>query len=249
MIQSVDRAIQILEILEREKLCGVTEIGHQLDINKSTAFRLLATLEAKGFVEKDSLTSKYRLGLGLLRYGNGVLQELEVTKIAKPVLEGLVHSTGESAHLCVLAKDKAVFIQQVRSSGRIHVSAQIGSEEPIYCSAVGKSMAAHLPEEQLEEIIENLQFHSFTPRTITSKEVLLNQLERVRQVGYAVDDEEVYTGVRCVAAPIWNHLGTIEASIGVSGPANRIRLSNIEEYACAVKEAAGEISYRLGYRI
>lgn len=248
MIQAVDRAIQILEILEKEKKCGVTEIGQRLLINKSTASRLLSTLEHRGLVIKDEDSGKYSLGLGLLRLSQGMLEDYNITKVTEPYLNKLVDQTGESAHLCVLSQGtKAIFIQQVKSPGRINVSATIGSEESIHCSAVGKSMAAYMPLDQLKEVIEKVQFQVHTPRTITSPTILMEQFERVRRLGYAIDDEEVYTGVRCVAAPIWNYKGEIEASIGVSGPANRIELSRIDYYGNIVVDIANQISAQLGY--
>lgn len=247
MIQSVDRAMQVLEILRKEKKSGVTEIGNKLGVNKSTAFRILSTLEDKGFVEKDDVTSKYKLGIRLIKFSNSVINDLDITKIAKPLLRELVEMTGESAHLCILSKSKAVFIDQVKSSEVINVSAKIGGEEPLYCSAVGKSMIAFLPEKQLNDLIDIQKFIAFTPRTITSRQVLLEQLEKIKEVGYAVDDEEINSGVRCIAAPIRNFKGKVVASVGISCPANRVPIESIGQYSEAVKKIATSISGKLGY--
>ncbi|MGI6776686.1 MAG: IclR family transcriptional regulator [Acetivibrionales bacterium] len=250
MIKAVDKALTILDVLEKEKLAGVTEIANIIGVNKSSAHRILATLETKELVEKDEATKKYKLGLGFLRYSTSVLENIEISKVAKPFLEDLVGFTQESAHLCVLSKskNKAVFVEQKKSSEIISISGKIGDEEPVYCSAVGKNLIAFLPEEELKRIIDTIEFKPFTLRTITSKQALIAHLEKIREQGYAVDDEEIYNGVRCVAAPVRNHKGKVIASVGVSGPANRIQLNDIEKYASAVKDIAAKISRRLGYK-
>lgn len=247
MIQSIERGITVLEILEKEKLVSVVDIARKLEINKSSAHRLLATLESKHIVEKDKVTKKYKLGLGLLKFANRVLGDMEITQIAKPYLEELVVVTQESSHLCVLSKNKAVFVDQKKSSEIISISASIGDEEPVYCSAVGKNLIAFLPKDELEKVLDTIEFKAFTPRTITSKQALLTHLEKIREQGYAIDDEEIYSGVRCVAAPIRNHEGKVVAAIGISGPASRIQLEKIDKYASSVKEVAMKVSRKLGF--
>ena len=248
MIKAVEKALIILEILEREKLIGVTQIANRIDINKSSVYRILETLQTRELVEKDELTNKYKLGLGFLRFSASVQEKLEITAIAKPCLEELVEITQESAHLCILSKNKAVCIERKNSSGIINISANIGDEEPVHCSAVGKTLAAFLPEDKLDKILKKTELKQFTPRTMTSKPALLACFEKIRQQGYAIDDEEIYTGVRCVAAPVRDYSGNVIASVGVSGSAGRIQPDNIEQYAEFVKEFALKISSKLGYK-
>lgn len=249
MIQSVERAISILEILEEYKESSVTEIAGFLSINKSTASRLLATLEAKNMVEKNKDSGKYMLGVSILRMSGAILTNINMSKVAEPYLHRLVKDTNESAHLCILSPDyKAVFIDQVKSPNGMNISGTIGSEEPIHCSAVGKCMAAFLPSETLIKVVDQLDFHKFTDKTITNKEKLLAQMREVRQKGYAVDDEEVYKGVRCVASPIRNHRGKVIAAIGLSGPANSVDEDKIHEYGQSVKRIAQELSLQMGYK-
>ncbi|MGI6669697.1 MAG: IclR family transcriptional regulator [Acetivibrionales bacterium] len=248
MIKAVEKALTILDVLEKERVAGVTQIANMIGVNKSTAHRILATLEAKELVEQDGETKKYKLGLGFLKYSTSILESMEITKIADPYLEELVDITQETAHLCILSGNKAVFVGQKKSSEIISISAKIGDEEPVYCSAVGKNLIAFLPEDELEKILDALEFEPFTMRTITSRQVLKAHLERIREQGYAVDDEEIYNGVRCVAAPVRNFRGKVVASVGVSGPASRIQIGGIEKYATAVKDIAAKISKRLGYK-
>lgn len=248
MIKAVEKALVILDVLEKEEIAGVTQIANTIGVNKSTAYRILATLESKELVEKDEETKKYKLGLGFLRYSTSILENMEITKIADSYLEELVGTTQETAHLCILSGNKAVFVGQKKSSEIISISAKIGDEEPVYCSAVGKNLIAFLPEDELEKILDTIEFKPFTLRTITSKQVLMAHLDKIREQGYAVDDEEIYNGVRCVAAPVRNHKGKVIASVGVSGPASRIQINDIEKFAVAVKDVAAKISRRLGYK-
>jgi len=246
MIQSLERGILILEILESQKACGVTEIAKKLDINKSSAFRLLQTLEAKNLVEKDE-QNKYKLGTRFLQFANHVLEGMELTKIAKPYLDELVRLTQETAHLCILSNGKALFIDQKRSSEIVSVNTRTGGQEPLHCSAVGKVLLAFLKPDKLEEMLDSIEFTQYTPRTITSRPVLIAQLEKIRELGYAVDDEEINVGVRCIAAPIRDYTDSVIASIGVSGPASRVQFDSIDEYANSVKLVADKISIKMGH--
>lgn len=248
MIQSVDRAMRVLEILEKEGLCSVTEIGDRLEINKSSASRILSTLESRGMVQKDKDTGKYKLGLAILRLGHRLMEDYDLTTITGPYLKELAEITGESAHLSILSGDKVVFLQQSKGTGRIAMMASIGSEEPLHCSAVGKCILAYLPEKEREAMLESIVLEAFTPRTLTSKGMLVEQLKDVKLKGFAIDDEEVYAGIRCIAAPIFNYQERIEASIGVSGPANRIRLEEIPKIGEQVCHIAEQISKELGYK-
>lgn len=248
MIKSVEKIIAILNILNETPNLGVTKIAELIDVNKSSAYRLLSTLEQHDYVRRNPETKKYKLGLVFLKYYSNIISDMNLTHIARPFLEKLVADTGESAHLCVLSKNNtAIFIDNISSPGKININVRIGSEEEFYCSAVGKNLVAFMPPEKLNKLLENIEFKQHTLRTITSKNVLLEQLEKIRLQGFALDDEEIFTGVRCVVAPIRDYKGNVIASIGISGSANRIEISNIEEYAQAVMAAAKDISEKLGF--
>lgn len=248
MIQSLDRGLHILFILAEHRSRGVTELADDLQVNKSTVFRLLETMEMRGLVQKDEVTAKYRLGIGVLQISDGLIKNLDILGTAKPILKQLTTVTKESSHLCTLTGEKVYIVDQVKSDQVMKVSAAIGQEEPIYCSSVGKSILAHLPEEKLNKIIEETEFIRFTKKTITCKEELMEDLARVRERGYAIDDEELSEGVCCVAAPIFNFKGDVKNSIGISGPTLRLNKENLETYIENVKTAARNISYSMGYR-
>jgi len=249
MIQSLDRGLEILFILAEHKSRGVTELANDLQVNKSTVFRLLETMENRGLVQQDEVTAKYRLGLGLLHISEGLVKNLDIMNISKPVLKQLMDSTKESAHLCTFTNDKVYVVDQVKSNYPMKVSAAIGHEEPIYCSSVGKCILAYLPEEKRNKILDEVQLIAYTEKTKTSKKALIQELEQIRQNGYALDDEELSVGVCCIAAPIYNHKGEVKNCIGISGPSARIRPENIDSYINKLKIAAHNISQSMGHKL
>lgn len=243
MIKTLDKAVAVLNALNKHKRLGVTEIGQMLGEDKSTIYRILHTLEKYDLVTKNDTTKKYKLGLGLLKFCTNISADSELTKIARPYLKELKNNTNESSHICVLTKNNtAIFLDNINQDAVLNINTQIGTEQPLHCAAVAKSIIAFLPEDKIEEIVDTIEFTPFTVRTITSKTMYLEHLEKVRSQGYSMDDEEIYTGVRCVAAPIKNSKGEVFASIGVSGPATRIQLANLEFYVDSVKAAAEKIS-------
>lgn len=248
MIQSLDRGLEILFILAETKSRGVTELAEDLKVNKSTVFRLLETMEKRDLVQQDEVTSKYRLGIGLLHISEGLVKNLDVINISRPVLKQLMDSTKESVHLCTFTNDKVYVVDQVKSNYPMKVSAAIGHEEPIHCSSVGKCILAYLPKEKSSKLLDEVEFIPYTEKTKTSKEALAAELEHIRKCGYALDDEELSVGVCCIAAPIYNHKGEVKNCIGISGPSARIRKDNIDSYINKLKIAAGNISHNMGYR-
>lgn len=248
MIQSLDRGLQILFILSEHRSRGVTELADDLQVNKSTVFRLLDTMRMRGLVQQDEVTAKYRLGIGILQISDGLIKNLDIIGIAKPVLKQLMAATKESAHLCTLSEDKVYIVDEVKSNYVMKVSAAIGQEEPIFCSSVGKSILAYLSEDKIDRILSSIEFIPYTKKTKMKKDELIAELAEIRQQGYALDDEELSEGVRCIAAPIFNFKGQVKNSIGISGPSLRLDLNNLTPYIENIKIAAKNISYGIGYR-
>ena len=247
MIQSLDRGIKILDILERKKSAGVIEIAKEIKIDKSSAFRLLDTLKANNLVEQDPVSGKYRISGGILRFGNSFLKRTNVLRIARPYLEQLSNITNESAHLCVFSNDRVIVIDQVMSAEIIQVTAKIGKEEVIYCTSVGKVILAYQTEKIREKILEATEFVKFTDNTVKDRQELNTRLNEIRNQGYAVDYEEMTLGVRCAAAPVKNHAGEVNYCIGISGLAARMTDENLSKYLKKLKESAEMISKDLGY--
>ncbi len=246
LINSLTRGLIVLEKIMENGTLGITETGKLLGVNKSSAYRILSTLEARGYVTQDPVTLKYELGVIFIKYAEKVLGDLKIREISKPFLRELVSRTKETAHLCILSRNQAFFIEHEESSELISVNTKIGMSEDVHCSAVGKVLAANLPEAEREKLINSLELKPYTQRTITSPELLRYEYKKVLENGYAVDDEEVNSGVRCVAAPIMNHKREVIASIGISGTVFRVRSENLSEYINVVVDVARRISQKLG---
>jgi|GEM_PF-12846 len=248
-VRSVERALDIIEVLagERGKPKGVTEIAQKLNLAKSTVHRLLDTLLEKGYVEQDSDSEKYRLGLKLVEIGNIVLNNLELRSQALPYLKRLMEKSGQTVHLAILDHGDVVYIDKVESTGAIKMASYIGLRGYVHSTALGKAIAAFMSEEQVKHILETKGMPRLTPNTITSFPEFMVHLERIRQQGYAVDDIENEEAIRCIAAPIFNHSGKVVAAVSVSGMVLQITMDRVAELAQMVIECGEKISTRLGY--
>jgi DNA-binding IclR family transcriptional regulator len=248
MIQSLERGIQALVFLSKRKTAGVTEVAEVLGVNKSTAHHILETLIGTNMVAQDKETAKYKLGPGILRLSDRLVKNLNIISTAKPHMAQLVEATGESAHLCMLSNDSAVVIGQVMTDSRLAVHAKIGNVEPVYCSSVGKCLLAYSEEDKLESIIARLNLEPFTKRTITEVQVLREELKEVVARGYAVDDGEVSEDIMCIAAPIFNNVGAVHYSLGISCPKSRVKgEKRIEKLTEEVTQTARKLSEQLGF--
>lgn len=248
IIQSVDRALIILDLLQQsEKPLGPTEIGAAIGIHRSSAYRILTTLARKGYVQQDPRTDGYILGLKLVELGTTVLERLELRELARPELRKLMESTQEVAHLVVLQDGKAVYIEKIEHPGPIKMASRIGARNPLYCTAVGKAIMAYLPQNCVDDVI-NAGLKQHTRNTITDPDKLLAELEHVRRDGYACDLEENEPGIRCVAAPIFDHAGNVIAACSVSGLAMTMTESKINNCSKLVRKASQRISRALGYQ-
>lgn len=248
-IQSVERAIKILELFRDDKLeLSVKEISDGLSVSKATAHGLIKTLEKNGFLEQNEETKKYKLGLKLFELGNLVARNMDLKQISKDHLLTLSKEVGETIHLCIFDGNEVVYIEKVESPNALRMNSQVGKRAPMYCTGVGKVILAYLDEEKVKEIVDATTFEPFTPHTITNPEDLYHELEEIRKQGYAVDDEEIELGLRCFAAPIFNHQGEVIASISCAGPKYKTTEKELDEKINKVKETALKISKRLGYK-
>ncbi|MEX0953380.1 MAG: IclR family transcriptional regulator [Nitriliruptoraceae bacterium] len=246
VVQSVDRAVTVMEILAREGWAGVTEIGRELGIHKSTVFRVLATLERRGLVEQNARTQKYRLGFGIVRLAGAVRSSLDLVRAARPVCDRLSRQTDETVTLAVLEDDEVVNIHQVNlSSSRVTVD-WLGSHNPVHCTSSGKVFLAHASPDVLEAALPT-PLDAYTSRTITNLQRLRTQLALIRDRGYATTVEELEEGLNAVAAPVLSPDGSVVATVSVSGPSYRLDVDRMPEVGALTIQAAAEISRRLGY--
>lgn len=246
-VQSVDRALQILDILqESPKGLGVTELSRQLNVSKSTAHRLLMSLLKKGFVKQDEESQKYQLGLKLIELSQTVSDNLDLRKVASNFLYYLAKTTGETAHLVIMDNNEIVYIDKIESSETIRMFSNVGKRALMHCTGVGKAILAFLPQAKINEIIDEKGLQKFTEKTIVDKEEMLAHLKEIKNRGYSFDDEEHELGIKCAAAPIFNHNGEVVAGISVAGPIMRVNDEKLETIASEVLRVSKEISKLLG---
>lgn len=250
-MQSVTRALNILEVLARESgPLGLSELVQKSGLKPATAHRLLTTLMARGFAEQDQATQRYRLGLKAFEVGNAALYAIDTRTAARPFLKELVDRLNETANLAILDRGEVVYIDQLESTNIVIVKmfARLGSRGPAHCTGSGKVLLAFLPDEELLPLIDRLPRARFTANTITEPAAFLAELNAIRRQGYALDRGERDEGVCCVAAPIKNHERRVVAAVSVSGPVARMPDELIHrEFVPAVTEIAGKISARLGF--
>ncbi len=241
-IQSLARGLKILDILGRaQEGVSITELAETLGVDKGSASRLVATLVNYGYAEKDEQTRRFHLGPQVVPLSRSVLARLTMRDVAKPFLRQLMERTGECAHLAVPAQGRVLYVDQVESPATLRVNAQVGTLNPLHCTALGKALLA-FGELELPDTLE-----SFTPHTLTDPDQLRNNLEQVRAQGYAVDDEEFDLGVRCIAVPVFDFRGRAAGSIGISGPATRVTPEQLPELAASVVEIGKALSERMSF--
>ena len=245
-VQSVDRAITVMELLSQQGWSGVTEVANELDIHKSTAYRLLATLRDRGLVEQDSATEKYRLGFGMVLLASTVTADLDIVRYARPVCERLSDETEETVTVTALEDDEAVIIHQSISTTSMMSVDWSGWHTPLHASAAGKVLLAYMPEEQRQHTLRK-PLEALTEHTITDRAVLEEQLQKVRSTGYGCIVEELEVGMNAVGAPIWDSSGAVIAAVAVSGPVFRLPEESLPATGELVEKAAAEISRSLGF--
>ena len=245
-VRSVDRAAALLLALgESQGEAGVTELARRLGLHKSTASRLLATLQKRGLVEQDDETGKYRLGLVVIRLAERAERTLDLRGIALPELERLARLTHETTGLGILDGDTMLTVAQVDGPNLIAVGDWTGRATPLHCVASGKVLLSSLAEREVLRIVRR-GLVSYTERTIVELEPLLEELARIRRRGYATAIGEYELGLNAVAAPVHDARGNVIAAVDIWGPAFRLTPRRIPELAAQAREAAAAISVRLG---
>src|SRR3954453_14987102 len=244
-VQSVDRALTILEMLAREGEAGVTDIAADLGVHKSTAFRLLATLESHRMVEQDGDRGRYRLGVGNLRLAGATTARLDLVQEARPVCRQLAADTGETVNIAVLSEHSALYLDQVAGSSALQPHNWVGQHIPLHATSNGKVLLSGLDDHKLSDLLGTLA--RYTPLTITRKSRLREELRAVRERGYAVAVDELEEGLTAAAAPIRNAHGDVVASMSVSGPTFRLSEHPVDPVLPQLVAAADEVSHRLGW--
>lgn len=248
-IRVVEKTIRVLRVLSDGKPRTLTEISQEVDINKSTTFRLVATLINHKFLEIDESTSRYRLGLACLELVRAYQSGNDLLRVARLELKNLQLATKETIHLASLDGMEIVYLDKQESLHAIGLmSSRVGSRAPAYCTGIGKALLSHIDPEVILESIKSSNLKRFSEKTIVDPDELVKHLEEIRRRGYALDEGEHEYEVRCVAAPIFDYTGEVIAAVSVAGPKSRIDpVDQNEELIQCTLQTAQKISAKLGY--
>lgn len=245
-IQSLDRALDVLDLLAAHTGLTLTEIANALDQSPATMHRVLATLEARDIVEMDPQTQSWHIGSATYRLGSAFLHRSGVVERSRPAMRRLMEQTGETSNLGIEMNGNVMFISQIETTETIRAFFPPGTISPMHASGIGKALLSRYSDDRIDAFLRGRHLESFTSKTVITPDALKDDLRRTRDKGWAFDDEEKTTGMRCVASPILNTFGEAIAGISVSGPTNRMSEDRIEEVARLVCAAAEEVSRGMG---
>lgn len=250
-IRVVNRALDLLEQFhDQTDELDIPHICDRLDISSDKVVRLLATLESAHYIERNINTGNYRLGLKNFSLGQAYIRKMDLQDQARPFLETIVNKCNENANVAIIKESHVIYLDTVAAKQALRVTPRVGLRLPTYCTASGKIQLAYMNDEELDHHISTLELKRYTPATITNREMLRNNLSKAAFLGYAVDNEELDSGVRCVAAPIRNYTNRIIGAVSISGPATRFSDKHLEmELIPLVRQAAEKLSAKLGFYV
>ena len=246
-VRAVERAVQILDCFDDEHPeRGVSEIAQAVDLHKATVHRIVTTLLNYGYLERTHDGQKYCLGLRLANLGAKVMRRMDLRREALPYMTQLVEQWGEACDLGIFEQGEVFYIEVLRGNHALTIAARVGQHLPAHCTASGKLFLAHLPPQELNDILSK-PLVRYTNKTLTSPDEIRQQLEQIRQQGFGMDDEEFEAGISAVAAPIYNHEGTMIAAMSIPGPTSRMTDEIVPEIVRGLLEAAQAVSRHMGW--
>jgi IclR family KDG regulon transcriptional repressor len=248
-VRAVERALQILDCFDDENpIRGVSEIAQAVDLHKATTHRIVTTLLNFGYLERADDDQRYRLGLRLAGLGFKVIRRMDLRREAIPYMNQLVEQWDEVCDLSIFDEGRVFYVEVLRGSHALTISAAIGQRLPAHCTASGKLFLAHLPPEELDAMLSR-PLYAYTGNTITSPDALHEQFNTIRSQGFSIDDEELEAGIRAIAAPIRNHTGDMIAAISIPGPTSRMTDDRIPQITATLSDTAQAVSHRMGWKI
>jgi DNA-binding IclR family transcriptional regulator len=245
VISSLGKGLRVLELLADYGELGVSAVAAHLGTNRAGCHRFLLTLRDLGYVEKTE-TGRYRLTFRMLAMGMKNLDRFEIRHTAQPMMQALARSFGETVNLGYWDGREIVHLDKINSTEILRMDSGIGALAPAYCTGLGKAILAFLPRDEVERYLETVSFESLTPHTITSAAAMRRDLDKTRENGFAVDDEELSIGLRCVAAPVFDYVGRPSYALSVSGPSHRMSEDRIEAMSAKVMQVCQELSEKIG---
>ena len=248
IVKSVQRAIQILELLSERHQLTATDVTRITGFPKSTVHDILATLEAERLIHREQDSNRFSLGFKLFGLGNTARIDMDLRRIAYSYLQDINRQLDETVQLAVLDHYEVLYLEAIESRKRLRTYSVIGVRAPAYCSAVGKSILANSPTETVDDYLSHVELKRFTENTITDQARFRAELERVRDRGYGIDDREHEEWVRCIGAPIIDYTGYAVGGISITGPSQRLSDDRLPDLARPILNAVHEISLRLGHQ-
>jgi IclR family pca regulon transcriptional regulator len=252
--QSLERGLAVLSAFRSGRpLLGVSELGREVRLSRSTTHRYVSTLATLGYLEQDEATKKYRLGPRVLDLGFSAIHSMELREISAPHLQKLSDDVGYTVNMAVLDGTDIVYVERCRSARRgqraIDLNLHVGSRLPAYCTSMGKILLAYLPREERDALLEQLDLRQRGPNTLTARRRLVAELDRVREAGLAINNEELAYGLRSIAAPVFSQSGAVAAAINLAVHSSMVSMEElVQRLSAPLKRTAAEISVRIGYR-
>lgn len=247
-ITALQRGLRLLHLFS-EAPRGLTakQVASLSRLPVSTVHRFLANLVTAGFLNRDG-EGTHSLGIACFSIGQAAVGQLDIRRLSLPYLRELNQQTRETIHLTVRHGLSAVYVEKLDSPEPLRIHSRIGAAVPLYCTAVGKVMLAYMPEDEQQRILPNLNIQRQTSNSVGNLQELKAELYRVRKNGYACDLEENERHIRCVAAPIWDHTGSVQSSLSITAPTVRMPVARLRQLAPMIQRAGLQISAELGYQ-
>lgn len=245
-VKSLQKALEILNSFTKKPVLGVTEVSDELGIHKTTVHNIMSTLKAMEYLEQDEETGKYRLGIQIFNLSKALGDTYSITKIAAPYLQELSNQTRERVYLAVPYRSEILYLDAMYPAESVELMRSIlGERAQMYCTGLGKAMLAHMPERLVESYVQTQELKAYTENMITDKQKLLEELDRTRKRGYAIDDMEHEFGIKCIAMPVFDHSQNLFAAISISGLSHHFTDENIGKWSILLKKYIAKVENRL----
>lgn len=247
-VQVLDRAINILEFVARQGggEAGLPELSAAMKLHKTTTHRIAHVLESRGLLRRAPDSNRYRLGLHLYDLGCHALDNVNIRDEARPIMTRVAFEVGETVHLAVADRAEVLYIERVEAQRSLTMGSKLGARNPVYCTALGKAILAFSPDAEVDQALAGCSMQARTRNTFTSVLSLKRELERIRDRGYSIDDEEIEDGIRCISAPVLNPADRAVAAISISGPSSRVTPDRFQIIGKTVMKAAEDLSVHIG---
>jgi DNA-binding IclR family transcriptional regulator len=238
-VRAVEISCEIIDTLRERNGAGVTEIANELDVTKGAVYTHLATLEENELVVKEN--NEYRLSLRFLGLGEHVRNQMQIRDVVEKEIEKLAEESGEVAQFMVKEHGRGVYLHKAEGENAVQTSSFVGDQNPLHSTALGKAILAFLPEERVDQIVDQHGLPAKTPNTITDRDELDEELEQTREEGLAFDHEEIFKGLQCVAAPVIDQQGELIGAVSVTGPTSRMQGSRLKEEIAEMVQHASNV--------